>query len=186
MGRNLSFANSTDVEIENRISTAWKKFGIWKEELTCKSYPLPHRLRLFDSTVTPTVLYGSCTWTMTASKMKRLQTTQRRMLRLMIGHERRRIGDSDFALETWVDWVQRATRKAEDILQNLGYSDWNKLQREAKLNWANRLEEMEHDRWARLAYDWRPDLFETTCRRQGRPKRRGGDDITNNKLGVII
>ena len=34
LGRNLCLTDSTAVEIEHRIAAAWKKFGVFKEELT--------------------------------------------------------------------------------------------------------------------------------------------------------
>ena len=178
LGRNLSFKDSTEVEVENRIKCTWKKFGVWKDELTCKNYPLADRLRLFDNTVTPTVLYGSCTWTMTTPLTKRLQTTQRRMLRLILGQGRRRhLADSGFTLETWVEWIQRVTRRAEEKMQELGYLEWTALQRRQKPQWAEKLEEFDEDRWARVAYKWRPELFLHTARARGRPRKRWTDDL---------
>ena len=38
---------------------------------------------LFSSIVTPTVLYGSCCWTMTRCREKKLLAVQRRMLRMI-------------------------------------------------------------------------------------------------------
>ena len=35
--------------------------------------------------MTPTVLFGSCAWTLTVDLERKLRTTQRRMLRWMIG-----------------------------------------------------------------------------------------------------
>ena len=62
----------------------------YKSELTTKHYSLSDRLRLFESVVTPTVLYGSETWTLTAEMSRLLRTTQRRMLRMVLGQGRRR------------------------------------------------------------------------------------------------
>lgn len=42
-----------------------EKIMALRSELTSKHYPLKHRVRLFDGTVTPTMLYGSATWTLT-------------------------------------------------------------------------------------------------------------------------
>ena len=173
LGRSLSFSNSTAVEVDNRIKCAWKKFCVWKDELTCKNYPLAERIRLFENTVTPTLLYGSCTWTVNSSITKRLQTTQRKMLRLILGHGRRRLTtDSGIELETWVEWIQRVTRRAEQKMKEFGYLDWSTLQHRQKLQWSKKLEEFEEARWARLAYHWRPDLSIKTWRARGRPRKR--------------
>ena len=52
-------------------------------ELTSPKYPPRDRLKLFDATVTPSLLYASDTWTMTEEMRKELQTTQRRMMRMI-------------------------------------------------------------------------------------------------------
>ena len=65
LGRQLGFSNPHELEIESRISQAWRKFYKFKQELTGSRYPLADRLRLFHGTVTPTILYGCEAWTMT-------------------------------------------------------------------------------------------------------------------------
>ena len=90
LGRQITFENGTVVELSNRIKAAWAKFMQYKSELTKKHYSLSDRLRLFEAVVTPTVLYGSEAWTMTAEMSRLLRTTQRRMLRMVLGQGRRR------------------------------------------------------------------------------------------------
>ena len=58
---------------------------IWQDELTEKDYSLYQRLRLFHSMVTPTALYGAGSWAMTAGREQILRTTQRKMLRCILG-----------------------------------------------------------------------------------------------------
>jgi len=90
LGRRFSYDQYHDTELDNRIATAWRKFNVLRHELTDKSYPLSSRLRLFDGTVTPTVMYGSAAWTLTKDMSMKLRRTQRRMLRLVVGTTRRR------------------------------------------------------------------------------------------------
>eukprot|EP00973_Karenia_brevis_P071847 9984620-Karenia_brevis.AAC.1 len=89
LGRALAFGNSDERELTNRINCAWGKFMKYKHELCYKQYPLQQRLKLFDATVTPTVLYCSGTWTMTKSRRDRLRGAQRHMLRRMLGSGRK-------------------------------------------------------------------------------------------------
>ena len=47
-------------------------------------------MRLFETTITPTMLYGCASWTITQDLIAKLVRTQRRMLRLIVGTKRRR------------------------------------------------------------------------------------------------
>eukprot|EP00973_Karenia_brevis_P058174 8097478-Karenia_brevis.AAC.1 len=85
LGKALSLHELHNTEIDARIDKAWKKFYALKADLCGRHASLTSRLRLFEATVTPTLLYGSGSWTMTADRERLLQTTQRRMLRWMLG-----------------------------------------------------------------------------------------------------
>ena len=90
LGRLLTFTDPTETDIEHRIRQAWKAFMSYKDELTNRSYLLTNRLRLFDSVVTPTFLYGSSSWVLTRTMERKARRTQRRMLRMILGAGRRR------------------------------------------------------------------------------------------------
>jgi len=90
LGRKTSFENVIETELNNRLRAGWAKFMSFKQELTGKHYSLHDRLRLFDSVVSPTVLYASCTWTLTRRLENLVTRTQRRMLRMILGAGRRR------------------------------------------------------------------------------------------------
>ena len=85
LGKTLSLGQLHGAEVEARVSKAWRKFFTLKADLCGKHASLKSRLKLFNATVTPTVLYGSGSWTMTADGEKLLRTIQRRMLRWMLG-----------------------------------------------------------------------------------------------------
>ena len=91
LGRLLSIQDVHNVEIKHRLKRAWAKFMVYKKELCGKAYPLRDRLKLFEATVTPTVLYGCGCWTMTEDREKLLRCTQRRMLRWIVGVGRKTI-----------------------------------------------------------------------------------------------
>ena len=60
-----------------------------RQELTSKNDMLKHRLRLFDAAITPTICYASGTWAPTKEHERMIQSTQRKMLRLIIQTKRR-------------------------------------------------------------------------------------------------
>ena len=68
LGRALQLQDFHDIEIQHRMSKAWAKFTTYKEELTDKNYSIKARLRLFDSVVTSSALYGCSSWTMTRER----------------------------------------------------------------------------------------------------------------------
>ena len=90
LGRKFTFDQTHSAEIDNRIASGWRKFHLFKQELTTRSYSLAGRLRLFHGTVTPTVLYACSAWTMTTDLCNRIRRAQRQMLRMILGSPRRR------------------------------------------------------------------------------------------------
>ena len=47
LGRSFSFTDTYDVELRSRINKAWRKFALFRNELTDKAYPVHQRLKLF-------------------------------------------------------------------------------------------------------------------------------------------
>ena len=90
----MCFEEAEDREVEHRIGRGWAKFAVYKGELCDRRYSLLHRLKLFDAVISPTVLYGAGTWTMTVAREKRLRAAQRLMLgkMLKIGRKAKRAG----------------------------------------------------------------------------------------------
>jgi hypothetical protein len=87
LGRALTLTDTHDVELTNRLKKAWGKFGAFKQELTDKAIPLHLRLKLFNSVVTPTVLYGCSSWVMTHARDAKLRSAQLKMLRAIWGNK---------------------------------------------------------------------------------------------------
>ena len=197
LGRMINFSDYTNTEVEHRIAQAWKKFSVHRAELTNRNYSINQRIRLFDGIVTPTALYGSAIWALTKNQDLKLLRTQRRMLRIILGHGRRRIqhhtstssnasvqqgrdaedNDED-DLEPWVDWIVRVTREAEARLTQCKIEDWVVTQRRYKWQWAAHIASMDHDRWSFLAARWNPDSQLSAKRAQGKPKTRWQDNIS--------
>ena len=104
-----------------------------RQELTSPTYPLRDRLKLVDATVKPSLFHASGEGTITEEMKKELQTTQRRMMRMIIQTNRKTgkcpvaahaasvddIAATKFQttshedeLEPWVDYMVRATHRA--------------------------------------------------------------------------
>ena len=87
--RKYKILDEETTEIRNRIRAAWATFHKYRQELTSRNYMLRHRLRLFDAVITQTMNYASGTWTLTKAHERVIQSTQRKMLRLIIQTKRR-------------------------------------------------------------------------------------------------
>ena len=85
LGRRLAALSSQDVELEYRLECGWRRLFAYKSKLCGTHYRLIDRLKLFGAVITPTVLYGSSTWTMTEARGAQLRTVPRRMLTWMLG-----------------------------------------------------------------------------------------------------
>ena len=126
----------------SRLSIGSRGFGrsleCIRKEFADKDYSLLQRLRLFDSVVTPTMLYGSGSW-----------VRQRKMLRAIIGKGRRvkeasedsseamaEELEDDEQVEKRVQWIRRVTHDALESMKKVGIYDWVNEQRRRVWRWA--------------------------------------------------
>ena len=182
----FSFPQLHDTDIDSRIRSAWRKFSVFKKELTSRCFRLKDRLRLFNSVITPCLLYGGGCWTLTAERRHKLATTQRKMVRKIVGTRRWTWEDSDASsvassdkssqhqVENWVDYIKRATRVAEDLCSKCGVEDSVSLLFRAKFRLAGHILRRSDSRWSAMVLSWTP---EGGCRARGRPHRRWTDDL---------
>ena len=128
--------------MESRIAVAWRTFMSMKDELTNKSYSINKRLRVFNRVVAPAALYGCAAWILTTSEETLLLRAERWMLRMIVGHSRRKtLNDlpDEAATESWVDWVKRTTRESEHRLNKMGVESWICQYRRRKWKFATQL-----------------------------------------------
>ena len=82
-------------------------------------------------------------------------------------------------MESWPDYIRRATRKAEEHLRRLNIEPWFTTYLRRKWRWAGRVASQTHDRWPHLAIKWQPphNHERRASRPQGRPRKRWSDDF---------
>ena len=100
------------------------------------------------------------------------------MLRLIVGHGRRRKAEDWSSLESWKDWVIRATHDAEARCAKLGIEDWVEQARRRKWTWAGQVANFEPSRLAYAAAAWRPEYEHDDARKSGRPQMRWSDSLS--------
>ena len=172
LGRIVSLAAYHQSELRHRIAKAWCAFAKFCETLCSRAYSLEVRVKLFESVVTPTALYGASCWTMTQEMVHSLRSTRRRMLRKLFGVRRKQD-------EEWHEYVQRATHVVEDHCAQLGYENWEVLQRKRKWKLAGRMAQSADGRWGFKLLNWKPWFRHLPWRSVGRPCLRWDDDIVH-------
>eukprot|EP00973_Karenia_brevis_P085729 11892679-Karenia_brevis.AAC.1 len=197
LGRSLCFQDFHNVELEARLDKAWKKFFGYRRELCDRSVAFKTRIRLLESCVASTLLYGSGAWVMTAERERRLRTTQRRMLRWMLGAFRRvqehrvpsegdeeSLSDESHAEtppdepeddeEDWTTWIKRVTHVVDSCLHAVISDDWVTAQRRRKWRLAGHIARRDDGRWATRVAEWEP---QAGYRDRGHPKKRWTDEL---------
>ena len=129
LGRNVCFVDYHGVELANRIAAGWASFMKFKTILRNRNIPICQRIRLWDATVSPAVLYGCAAWTLTAQQEQLLKTTQRRMMRWTLGVVK-------LNGEEWPDFIKRSTHRSEEMFYKHGATDCVNRWRAAKWKYA--------------------------------------------------
>ncbi|MFH4983942.1 hypothetical protein AB6A40_010651, partial [Gnathostoma spinigerum] len=133
LGQVLNTHHKTNEEIGRRMA-GWRAFNPIKEVLEKLSKP-EDRALLFNSTVVPSMLYGSETWSLTRSEEHQLAVTERAMERRMLkitklNHVRN-------------EAIRQRTRFVDVVLENI----------KSKLRWVGHLARMKDDRWTKKVND---------------------------------
>jgi len=170
LGKKLSMEDYHDVELANRIAASWGAFMRFKEVLCNNRLALDRRMKLFESVVTPSALYGCASWTMTLERERKLTVARRRMLRWMMAVRRGKE-------ESWPDYIQRSTKLCEATAEKHGAKQWVLLQRLRKWKFAGLTAARADNRWSHRLLTWTPWFRTSVYRRVGRPSMRWGDDI---------
>jgi len=203
LGRQICMTDFHEAEFCNRMRAAWACFTLHRKELTNKRYPIKNRLKLFEATVSATALYGCEAWTLKIDQQKRLRTTQRKMLRTVLGAKRRVInndgssettggeqeaqdGGEETLLEPWPDFLRRTTRRVEDLLAAAKLEDWLTTWRRRQWKWAGQVVNSQTHKWSHAVLGWRPDLHgrHKGHRTRRRPCKRWEDSLADFCKGL--
>ena len=170
LGRKVSIEEFHATELDNRIAMGWGSFFRLKGALCNRKIPIRSRIALFDSSVTPCVLYACATWTMNVEFQRILRCARRRMLRWMIRPARK-------VDEEWPDYIRRSTYTCEDLAAQHGSEDWIDTQRKRKCILAAKCSSCSDGRWSSRLLHWKPWFRCTPRRNVGHPVKRWTDDF---------
>ena len=170
LGTELALQDVTQYEIPNRIAAGWRLFWSMKALLMNTASSVKSRLRLFNSTVGSCVLWCTESWTPKVEEMRVLNVARRSMLRRIVGA--RRASEEDY-----LEWIQRATRKAERLATAAGVRNWVEAHRAAKWSWAGHVARRPATTWVWRVSSWRDSEWQALAMEVGstrplRPSRR--------------
>ena len=77
--------NRGKAAVEHRLGCAWMKYNTLKDSLENRHINIRLRFRLFDAVVTAAAVYSLETCPLTSTLLSRVDATQRKMLRRMVG-----------------------------------------------------------------------------------------------------
>ena len=111
--------------VDHRISCAWGKFKSLQKTFVNKHVDIGLRLRLFDAVVAPTAIYSLSTVPTTEYLLDRLDVTQRKMLRSIVGW-------LHAAGDTWEQHGHRMKLRLARALERHPVAKWSDIVRERK------------------------------------------------------
>ena len=154
LGRYLSgdLDRRANVEVQHRIKTAWMKFGQHTNTLCNRNISIKLRMKLFDSVVSPSLLFGLAILPLQVSCIEKLDIIQRKMLRKIVGWVR-------IPEELWNETMRRMSSKVEHALKTCKVKVWSIRLAEMHWKFIARLKRLPPTSWQSLAAHWQP--FET-------------------------
>jgi hypothetical protein len=170
LGTVLALQDTTNIEMRNRIASAWRMFWSMKPLLLNVKVSIKQRLKLFDSTVSSCALWSCQSWTPRIDELGRLRSAQRAMTRRICGV--RRAPDED-----WITWIRRSTRKADEACGRYNIRDWVVAHFNAKWSWAGHVARRTCEAWIWKVTTWRDSEWQVFASDAGfqrplRPSRR--------------
>ena len=155
LGSVFSSHGNNKEEINDRIVQCTKATGALYPLPKDQHVPLKAKKVIFESIITPTLMYGSETWTMNKKERSKIQASEMRVLRTIVGKTRK-------------DRIRN-----EKIREEVGVVPVLRKIDAAQLRWLGHLERMEDDRVAKRRWNWTPQ----GTRPRGRPRKRWKDTV---------
>ena len=148
LGSIIDVQGGTDADIRTRIGKARAAFKQLNKVWSCNNLSLQTKVRIFNTTVKPVLLYGAETWRTTAAGTKKLQTFINTCLRTILR----------------IRWPNVITN--EDLWQHTQQEPVEELIRQRRWRWIGHTLRKPTSSIVRQALTWNPQ----GKRKRGRPK----------------
>ena len=133
------------------------------------------RLKLFDSVIAPTIVFGLMTCPLTSNQLRKLEAVRNRMLRSIVGWAP--LVDND-----WHALMHKMIKKLENAQQIFNVRPWNERLLVGRFRFAAKIASAVNS-WASITSEWYPyqrwkmNYCVEPRRRIGRPGKRWDDQI---------
>ena len=151
--------------LAHRLSCGWMQFHQKKGTLMNRKIPLNLRLQLFDSVVSPAVLYSLASTPLTETQLKALDQTQRKMMRSIVGWIR-------MEDEEWHATGHRMKVRLEHALLSHPVAAWSVRRNAERDRLLHRLRNGVSPQICCKVHAWQPHDCDDARRGRGRPRRR--------------
>ena len=155
LGDTLAADGSADLAVNARVNSGWNKFREVSSILTGKFISWKRKGKIYDSCVRSCMTYACETWPMTESNMRKLVTTENRMIRYMCG----------------VSW--RDKKSSSDLLKEVGLEGIEVIVRRSRLRWYGHVRRKEDDDWVKRCMDMKVE----GVRSRGRPMKTWRENV---------
>ena len=180
LGRYLSgdLDNRVYAETQHRTKVAWMKLGQHSKTLCNKNVSIKLRMKLFDSVVSPSSLFGLVVLPLQVSCIGKSNVAQTKMIRKMVGWIR-------IADEPWENTMRRMGTRVTNAVKQSKMKEWSTRLAETQWKFVARLKTLPITSWQNRAAFWQPDhIDDPACeylphRERGGPYIRWDDKVTN-------
>ena len=171
LGRNLvgDLALRTNVEFDPRLRAAWAKFHKDKHVILTKHASLKLRLKLFDSVVSTTAIFGLAVLPLTKIQIHKLDFVQQKMLRSIVGWVRT---DS----EHWQDTMRRMNGRLDFAMTLFRARRWSDRFSILAIHLTQQMQAWPAALWHPTA-GWNQNFDNKPFRKRGRPTQRCDDQL---------
>ena len=152
--------------LSHRLQCGWLKFHNLQPTLLNRKIPVHLRLKLFDTCVSPTVVYSLSSTALTQSQLHKLDATQRIMMRRIIGWQH-------FDEETWEQTGHRMKLKLQLALRKTPVRNWSLVREDRQRALVMSIHNGTCPVLLQDAFHWEPaTCYEQARRSRGRPRTR--------------
>jgi hypothetical protein len=158
LGDMIGAGGGVEDAVRTRVRCAWGKFNLLSPMLARRGASLKVKGRIYVSYVRSVLIYGSETWPVKVEDVRRLERTEKAMLRRMCG-------------------VRLARRINSEVLyKRLGVERVEEVVRRSRLRWFGHLERMESGNWVSKCRDLKVE----GQRSRGRGKKSWRECVAND------